>query len=136
MDSILSDSEKKEYSRKNAWILLAYTILMLNDLSYIKVFLIIMAFVLIFMKVKEDISLIESGNEIEGSIIGKRKVLFNIYLKVEIEVEGRIYKNVLVVKSNINKDFLKGDKIRVYYKGRNPKRFTLLEAVAPKRFKI
>lgn len=137
MTNILSDIEKKEYSKrlnKNVYffvIVIAGNV-MVKNYPMSAIFLVVL--IQFMVRGKEEIQLIEKGQKVEGRIIKKTKFFSNINLKVEIEVEGKTYKNNISLKKNINKSLNVGDTIEIYYKEKNPKRFTAIECVAPERF--
>jgi hypothetical protein len=137
VSNILSDAEKKEYTKrlnKNVYffIIVIAGNIMVKNYPMAAIFLVVL--IQFMVRGKEEIQLIENGHKANGKIIKRKKFFSNINLKVEIEVEGRIYKNNLSLKKNINKNLNEGDNIEVYYKEKNPRRFTALECVAPERF--
>lgn len=137
MSNILSDAEKKEYAKKLNKNVYFFVIVMAGNVmvkNYPMAAIFLVVLIQFMLRGKEEIKLIEEGIKTEGRIIKKTKFFSNLNLKIEIEVEGKTYKNNISLKTNINKDLNVGDTIEVYYKEKNPRRFTAIECVAPGRF--
>ena len=137
VSNILSDAEKKEYAKKLNKNVYFFVIVIAGNVmvkNYLMAAIFLVVLIQFMVRGKEEVQLIENGNKTEGKIIKRTKFFSNLNLKIEIEVEGKIYKNNISLKKDINKSLNVGDTIEVYYKEKHPKRFTAIECVAPERF--
>ena len=133
----ISESEKKEYIKSvgiHPVLIMAIVIWNMITGSYFVGVIVIILLIISNNDIKRKIKIVENGIETKGVIVKKSKLFKKIKLKVEINVNGKIYYGFVFGKIDVFQNFSVDDTITVFYEEKNPKRIMALESVAPKRF--
>lgn len=135
--SRLSEDEKKEYLKRTSFlpnVLLAIAVLNVITTKYIDASIGFIIFIMFKYESKRSLNIIQEGLETKALILKKSKFFNIIKLKVQTNINGKVYNSLVKGKLSVLEKFSENDLITVFYNEKNPKKIITLEELVPNRF--